>query len=127
RRPVPGLRGVVWFRLPVAGDHQAWSAPTLRAVIRGDAVAAEVTAALVARGAGVYDVVVENRGTADGRWPALALSGAIDAIDLIGAYRRDGDRWTPAERQLRPGARAVVGWVTGKELAIDVGQDDHAR
>jgi hypothetical protein len=35
QRPVAGVTGVVWFRLPVAADRMAWSAPTLAAVIRG--------------------------------------------------------------------------------------------
>jgi hypothetical protein len=35
QKPVAGVTGVVWFRLPVAADRTAWSAPTLAAVIRG--------------------------------------------------------------------------------------------
>ncbi len=40
RAPVPGVTGVVWFRLPVAGDHAAWPSPVLAAVIRGPRPAA---------------------------------------------------------------------------------------
>lgn len=35
RDPVPGVAGIVWFRLPVAADRTAWPAPVLAAVIRG--------------------------------------------------------------------------------------------
>ncbi|HUQ04625.1 MAG TPA: DUF3142 domain-containing protein [Kofleriaceae bacterium] len=35
REPVPGVAGVVWFRLPVPPDRTAWSAAVLGAVIRG--------------------------------------------------------------------------------------------
>lgn len=35
QRPVSGVVGVVWFRLPVVTDRTAWPAPVLAAVIRG--------------------------------------------------------------------------------------------
>lgn len=35
RDPVPGVTGIVWFRLPIAADRAAWPAPVLAAVIRG--------------------------------------------------------------------------------------------
>ena len=34
RDPVPGVAGIVWFRLPVATDRTAWSASVLTAVIQ---------------------------------------------------------------------------------------------
>lgn len=35
QRPIAGVTGVVWFRLPIARDVTAWPAPVLAAVIRG--------------------------------------------------------------------------------------------
>jgi len=119
RDPVPGVRGVLWFRLPVDGDRDAWTAPTLRAVIAGAPLTPDVRARLVPRPGGADDVVIENRGTTPAPWPALRLGGAIAAADPVAGYRRAGARWTPPHRTLRPGDRAVVGWVRGEELTVD--------
>ena len=37
RGPAPGADGILWYRLPVAGDRLNWSWPTLRAVMAGRA------------------------------------------------------------------------------------------
>lgn len=34
QRPLPHLRGIIWFRLPLENDRRAWSMATLRAVIQ---------------------------------------------------------------------------------------------
>jgi hypothetical protein len=125
-RPVTGLRGVVWFRLPVRGDVAAWSRDTLRAVIRGDELRATVGSRLVRRAPGSYDLVIENRGTVDAPWPRLALRGAAGA-DLVRGYHRRGDFWIPPRRLLRAGQRAVVGWATGEEINVDVVEDPGPR
>ncbi|MCB9562960.1 MAG: DUF3142 domain-containing protein [Kofleriaceae bacterium] len=122
RAPVPGLRGVVWFRLPVDGDAAAWSAPTLRAVIRGDGLTSAVTARLVARARGVYDVVLANPGTVDAPWPDLRVTGAVAAMDLIGGYAAPASSarvWTAPRKVVRAGDHVVVGWATGEDLEID--------
>ena len=119
RDPVPGVRGVVWFRLPVAGDRGAWATPTLRAVIAGAPLTADVRTRLVPGRSGADDVVIENRGTAAAPWPALRLGGQVAASDPVAGYRRAGDRWAPPRRTLRPGDHAVVGWVRGQELTVD--------
>ncbi len=121
RRPVPGLDGVVWFRLPIAGDDASWSTPTLDAVITGAPLAARVDARLVERGPALYDVVVANPGTLAGAWPALRLTGALTAADLVAGYTAaTAGSWTPPRRALAAGSETVVGWATGKDLHVDV-------
>jgi len=121
RRPIANLAGVVWFRLPTAGDSAAWPAPTLDAVIAGAPLVARVEARLVARGPALYDVVVANPGTLAGAWPTLHLTGALTAADLVAGYAPTRDHtWTPPHRALPAGAETVVGWATGKDLRLDV-------
>lgn len=117
----PAVRGVVWFRLPVDGDRNAWPTPTLRAVIRGDRLAPAVSVSVVARAPGLHDLVLTNRGTLAAPWPALRLRGA-DTADLIGGYAPDPDaagRWAPPARELQPGQSTIVGWAAGEEVAVD--------
>lgn len=117
--PIDGVAGVVWFRLPVATDLAAWPAATLRAVITGAPLEGVVAARLIPTGPGRFDVVVANRGTLDAPWPAVRVTGAIAAADLVGGYVRRGDRWSAPARVVRPGAEVVIGWVRGQELRID--------
>ena len=51
RLNLPNLRGFVWFRLPIADDHRAWTRRTWQAVIRGTARPADVRIELVPTGA----------------------------------------------------------------------------
>ena len=118
RAPVAGLRGAVWFRLPVDGDTAAWSVSTLRAVIAGAPLAPEVRAALVVRGPDTFDIVLANDGAVDAPWPDLRIGGAPAALDLHG-YAIAADRWVAPQRSLRAGTRTIVGWATGKDVVID--------
>ena len=119
RRPLPALDGVVWFRLPTAGDGASWSAPTLDAVITGAPLAARVEARLVTRGPELHDVVLINTGTLDGAWPPVRLTGALTAADLIAGYASTATgRWAPPRRVVAPGTKTVVGWATGKDLHV---------
>ena len=121
RGEAPRVRGVVWFRLPVAGDRDAWPAATLSAVIRGERLAPAIAARLIARGA-AFDLELTNRGTVAGPWPALRLRGYVRAADLLGGYvasPSDPRRFTPPARELPAGATIVVGWATGKAISID--------
>jgi hypothetical protein len=121
RRPVAGVVGVVWFRLPTDGDRASWPAPTLAAVIAGAPLVAAVEARLVATGRDLRDIVLANRGTVDGAWPTLRITGALTASDLLGGYLpADADgAWTAPARTIAPGEELVLGWATGKDLRLD--------
>ena len=121
RSPIAGVGGVVWFRLPVAGDHAAWPPATLAAVIRGAPLAPALAVRLVARGAGQHDVVLENRGTIAAPFPALRIEGALVAADLTGGYvavTSDHRHWAGPPRAVAAGSSAVVGWATGEGLDV---------
>ena len=120
RGDAPPIRGVVWFRLPVAGDDRAWAVATLRAVIAGAPLRGTVIAELVATGPAQADVRLRNTGNIPAAWPALTLGGAVRGADLIGGYvSADGHRFVAPGRELAPGATAVVGWATGEDLTLD--------
>ncbi|MCP3140249.1 DUF3142 domain-containing protein [Pyxidicoccus xibeiensis] len=121
-RPVPGVTGVLWFRLGHRGDVDAWSLPTLAAVVRGEPLAPRLTPRLVDAGGGTRDIVIENTGRVDADAPArLTLSGNLEVLDGVGGYAPHGASLvarTPP--RLRAGERRVVGFVRGTEVTLAV-------
>lgn len=119
RRPVPGLRGVAWFRLPVIGDPGAWSAATMTAVIAQRPLAPQVSVRLRRKGSAIFDVELHNRGNTEGAWPGIGLRGDIQAADLIAGYLPRGHkRWRAPKRRIPPGQVVVVGWVRGENVDV---------
>lgn len=115
RRDQPdGLRGVVWFRLPVAEDRRAWSIGTLRAVATGQVPHPSV--AIQTRPgwtAGLRDIVVVNTGDTDAALPpVVSLPPGCAAADGVGVYRRDGEALRQEGRGLLPAhATVLAGWM----------------
>lgn len=122
RRPVAGVQGVVWFRLPVAGDDSTLPATALLALIRDRAPPSSTTVELEPMAPGLYDVVLVNHGAAPAPWPIISFHGDLADADLVGGYRAapHHHRWQPPARDLAAGGRTVVGWATGKELRVSV-------
>jgi hypothetical protein len=63
RNPPASLTGIVWFRLPVAGDVRAWSPETWRAVVLGKPLQPRIEA-LAERSdtPGMSNILVVNQG-----------------------------------------------------------------
>ncbi len=124
-KPV-GCAGVIWFRLPVAGDRLNWNIATLKVVLR-DEVPVSLLAATVAWSTdGLAEVALVNRGEQDEPLPLKVTahwSRDVEAItaDGLGAYSVSLDRaeagklvLTPkpiadAER-IAPGRSRKIGW-----------------
>ncbi|PRQ03018.1 hypothetical protein ENSA5_19570 [Enhygromyxa salina] len=113
------LEGVVWFRLPVAGDRLAWSWPTLSAVIAGRAPSRQLRldACALAGEPGVVELHLVNEGEA-GAWvdaplrvPLPERPLAADALDGF-ALGRSG----AAALELEPRAQVRVG--TGERRPV---------
>lgn len=110
-------RGVVWFRLPVAGDRRAWTLAALREVIAGEVPQRRFETTLRAQPGGVFDVAIRNRGGIAAPAPALHLTGGhCAAYDGVGDWRvrRRGDvlRFESAPgRLIAPGSERAVGWL----------------
>jgi hypothetical protein len=115
------LAGVVWYRLPVAGDRLNWSWPALRAVMAGRAPRGELRAVIRQPEPGLVEIDLLNAGEADAAWPAtvrLYWSGAVpnaaDGLSVyqIGAADRGEIRLErSAAGVLPPGERRTIAWL----------------
>jgi hypothetical protein len=118
------LEGIIWYRLPVAGDTLNWSWPTLAAVMAGRAPRGVLRA--VARGEepGLAEIALHNDGEADAstqvdisvRWrDARCVAGdAMHGFEWIDVCPTEvqlrGAREQALER-LGPGQQRVIGWI----------------
>ncbi len=119
-QPVQRLTGVLWFRLGHRGDAEAWSLPTLTAVMRGEPLEARLTPRLVDVGGGTQDIVIENTGRVDADAPArLTLSGNLEVLDGVGGYApRGASLVARTPPRLRAGERRGIGFVRGTEVSL---------
>jgi hypothetical protein len=109
------LEALIWFRLPVASDQEAWAWPTLAAVREGRVPSGEARIDVAAEPGGAWTLTVRNVGDDELALPALRVASPVAVADAVGGYRwAAGERRfaAPSER-LRPGATRVVGWVRG--------------
>jgi hypothetical protein len=124
--PPPGCEGVIWFRLPVAGDRLNWDMTTFRKVLRGEEPRARLNIEARWSERGLAEIVVENRGDTSepppGRvrvaWPT---GGRLVASDGLGGYvpvlrrgesglelKNDAD---VRDELIGPGKRRAIGWL----------------
>lgn len=114
--PPAHLAGLIWFRLPLAGDHRAWSLTTLGAVARGDALNSHLSLKLSAQN-GLYDIAINNLGNLDSDWPerlTLAVQGCDGADALAGyALQQSPDLLTFTrlrDGRIPAGGQRAIGW-----------------
>ena len=114
--PPAHLAGLIWFRLPLAGDRRAWSLNTLSAVARGDVLDSRLSLKLSAQD-GLYDISHSNPGNLDSAWPervTLAVQGCDGADALAGyALQQSPDLLTftrQREGRLPAGGQRGIGW-----------------
>ncbi|MFY0577454.1 DUF3142 domain-containing protein [Cystobacter fuscus] len=115
-RPVAGVSGLVWFRLGHRGDAEAWSLPTLTAVVRGEPLVPRFLPRLVDAGGGTLDIVLENTGHVDAEAPTRLSLRQARGARRRGGLRRAGHltrgahasppaRWRAPRHRLRSGLR----------------------
>ncbi len=114
--PPDTLDGLVWFRLPVAGDRRAWGEATLRAVVTGQVLDGRVAvSARPGRTPGLSDIVLANAGRTDGTLPRrIDLPPGCLAADGLGQYVIDGSGLALRGRgvgMLGAGAQMLAGWM----------------
>jgi hypothetical protein len=132
------LTGVLWYRLPVAGDRYNWTAESLRAAIAGRVAPRQLVVEVRSPQPGLVEVDLVNRGATAERLPsrvALSWPGAPPiAGDAVGGYRLSisqpagavGEGWLTLETAARPvlqrpGARRVVAWLRFVEPQTEIG------
>ncbi len=118
RRPVPRLRGVVWFRLPTAEDRRAWSLATWRAVLSRQSLQALVEVEVhESNTGGMQNLVLVNRGEVDAELPRqVLLPNACTLADGINGYalkHNDGGLFLQRiqEGLLRSHRQQLIGWM----------------
>lgn len=110
------LAGIIWFRLPLAGDRRAWPMNTLLAVVRGQALTPALGLQRQQRD-GFSQLQLFNEGTLASPLPQrIELPAqACEAADAVGDYRleRQADRLLfirRSEGRLDAGERRALGW-----------------
>lgn len=118
--------GLLWFRLPVAGDRLNWDAITLATVLRGETPAAALVVEARRVEPGLMEIVVRNTGQTSEALPeSLALVWPAEVRpaggDGLAGYRLEfaptgGGALTrvnkfSAETLLPPGRTAKVAWL----------------
>lgn len=117
RRGYSNLAGLAWFRLPRASDERAWSLATLRAVIDGKPLQAQLQLQLKTQHNGAQDLLLHNAGTLDTTLPLrLRVDGDCPAGDGLGGYvllrGAAGLQFErPAAAPLGAGRSTMAGWL----------------
>ena len=122
-----GCTGIIWFRLPVAGDRLNWDITTLKVVLRGKTPASCLTAEVIWSAEGLAEVRLVNRGEQDESLPSEVTARWTDesrvvAADGLGGYAplaeraRDGvivlaAKHALAEERIAPGRVRKIGWI----------------
>jgi uncharacterized protein DUF3142 len=113
-----GLAGIIWFRLPVAGDIRAWSPETWRAVASGKPLHPEIEArAEKSATPGMSDIVLINEGDTDATLPLrIDLPASCTNADGVNGYTLDRTESgltikRAQEGLLRVHRRRLIGWM----------------
>jgi hypothetical protein len=130
------LAGLLWYRLPSAGDRLSWTWPTFRAVLTGGVPRPDLRAERRLPSPGLVEIDLRNAGEADAPWPPVLRirweSGDLLAADGLAGYRlhRTGPEEAALERAgtlhetpLRPGERRTIAWLrfaSPTEVSIEV-------
>ncbi len=125
-QPPPHCNGVIWFRLPVAGDRLNWDWTTLATVLHGGTPAAKMTVVVAWPEPGLAEIYAVNAGTTTEppparvtlRWPAGEKMLAADGLGGFqleiqpGAAQMEAAATAvPPDALLAPGARRQIAWL----------------
>jgi hypothetical protein len=118
QKPPRHCTGLIWFRLPAAGDTRNWPLPTLFAVMEGRIPTESLAAEIHWRNPTLAELVLANTGETNiATLPTIATSSTATplASDALAGYTRRENLWLPATPKpacaLAPGERRVVGWL----------------
>ncbi|EEW1720672.1 DUF3142 domain-containing protein, partial [Escherichia coli] len=118
QQPPRGLQGLVWFRLPLAGDRRAWSLTTLEAVIQHQPLTPRWSL-MIAQHADeqLFDLAIKNSGEIDAPLPKQIMLPNADCLFADGASHYQVQPGSSSlnfvrgsARQLRAGESSPLGW-----------------
>ena len=124
RQRPPGMRGLLWYRVPIATDHRNWRWPTLATVMAGRNPVHHVVA--VWDGENPVDVSIVNRGEAEERGSCtVVLDGSGAAITASEALPGWSLALTPGRAifsgsglSLSPGGKQAIGWIRYEKVVV---------
>ncbi len=114
------LAGILWYRLPVAGDRLNWTLPTLRAVMAGRTPRGEVRAIVREPEPGLVEIDLVNAGDGEAAAPST-VRVRWRGETFLAADGLTGYRMTPGQDEIRldrlgpktwrPEERRTVAWL----------------
>ena len=126
------LTGIIWYRLPVAGERLNWSWPTLASVMSGTVPQAALRAEVRRHGSPLLEIDAVNSGTADDLMPQqvtlswqegeFVAGDGLQGFELAEASARNVRfQLRNSQARLQPGERRPIGWVRfRKETEVQV-------
>ncbi len=118
--PLQNLTGMIWFRMPIAGDRMNWSWATLAAVMEGRTPKPRLEAKGIQTEPGLVDIVLTNVGDADSL-SLVEISVNWDyhhllAVDSLGGYTWSQPQsnqvlFRKEKEKLRTGEERSIGWL----------------
>ncbi len=117
------LIGIVWYRMPVAGDQLNWRWPTLAAVMTGNDPHPDLRPVLSQTQPTLIDISLENRGNADAAYDSDVLltwtRATLIAADGLAHFQSSNDgiravKFHPVDldlERLRPAETRPIGWI----------------
>ena len=128
------LQGIIWYRLPVAGDALNWHWSTLSSVMSGHTPRAILHATAERSAPGLIDLVLTNDGDADAPLPQtvtiLWADAPLLACDALAGYEPSTPsdttvlyslRHNTALQWLPPEGRRVLGWLRlGSDTEVQI-------
>lgn len=123
------MKGVIWYRLPVAEDALNWRWPTLASVMAGQAPVSSLRVEQAHDEHGIVTLILVNDGQADEPQDMrIVARGNVEAFDGFGPFRATGASGgvtflcEKRDRRIGAGDRFNVGWVRtgGKEVIAHV-------
>jgi len=129
------LTGIIWYRLPVAGDKLNWQMATLQAVMAGRTPHPKLETLVVRAASGATDIYLANSGDADASAQCAVIAEwgnanlvAADGINGFDHLDSVANRVTfssaASEQWIVPGDRLQIGWL---RLSVDTEVKTHVQ
>lgn len=130
------LTGIIWYRLPTAGDTLNWRWPTLAAVMRGKIPQPALRVEVRRPKPGLAEFELSNTGDADAVLPVIASTdcegASVESADALNGFEvvresntlvRFRGPLSATSHRLAPGEHKLIGWLrvkTEKEIKVYV-------